>query len=361
ATVRPLPLLPTSPSMHESQDATTRYRRQMRFAPLGEKGQRRLLDSRALVCGCGALGSVAAELLVRAGVGFVRIVDRDFLEADNLHRQMLLTEQDVEQTLPKAVAAARRLAAVNSSVRVDPVVADVAATNVKSLASDVDVVVDGTDNFETRYLLNDFSVSCGLPWVFGGCVGAEGQAFPILPHETPCLRCLMPDPPPAELQPTCETTGVLGPIVSTIASLQAMEAIKILSGNRSDVNRRMTIVDLWSNELRSVGVSRASVGANCPACVERRFEWLEGKRGAQAAVLCGRNAVQITPVEPSRLSLVELEAKLRGMGEVTSNAFLLRLEVEGCRLTVFADGRTIVSGVDDPGEARAIHARYIGG
>jgi adenylyltransferase/sulfurtransferase len=338
-----------------------RYRRQMRFAPLGEAGQRRLRASRALVCGCGALGSVSADLLVRAGVGFVRIVDRDFLESDNLHRQVLFDERDVAEQLPKAVAAARRLAQINSEVSIEPVVADVSAANIHSLARDVDLIVDGTDNFETRYLLNDYAVSAGKPWVFGGCVGAEGQMLAILPGETPCLSCLMPEPPPTEAQPTCETAGVIGPIVSVIASLQSAEALKILSGNVAAVNRRLTIVDLWGNHMRSIGVSRQQVEGGCPTCHERDFPWLDGRRGASAVSLCGRNAVQLAPAGGGRLSLVDLAAKLRDVGQVSVNEFLLRLEVDQYRLTVFADGRTIVGGTDDPAEARVVHARYVGG
>lgn len=338
-----------------------RYRRQVRFAPLGEEGQRRLLASRVLVCGCGALGSVSADLLVRAGVGFVRIVDRDFLEADNLHRQVLFDERDVAEQLPKAVAAARRLAQVNSDVVVEPVVADVSANNIRSLADDVDVVVDGTDNFETRYLLNDYAVATGKPWVFGGCVGAEGQAMAILPGESPCLSCLVPEPPPTEAQPTCETAGVIGPIVSVIAAIQSAEALKLLSGRREAVSRRLAIVDLWGNQLRSIGVVGVRGERTCPTCGERDFPWLEGRRGAAAVTLCGRNSVQLASAEPGRVSLDDLAAKLKGVGRVTANAFLLRVEVDKYTITVFADGRTIVAGTTDPAEARVVHARYVGG
>jgi molybdopterin/thiamine biosynthesis adenylyltransferase len=345
-----------------SDDANLdRYRRQMRFAPLGEKGQRRLAAARVLVCGCGALGSVAADLLVRAGVGFVRIVDRDFLEADNLHRQVLFDETDVAEELPKAVAAARRLAKINSAITIESAVADVTAANIRGLADDVDVIVDGTDNFEIRYLLNDYAVANGKPWVFGGCLGAEGQMLAILPGETPCLSCIMPEPPPAEAQPTCETAGVIGPIVSVIAALQAAEALKILSGNAAAVNRRMTIVDLWRNELRSIGVARLRDGGACQTCGQRDFPWLEGRRGVLAISLCGRNAVQLSSSSADGVSLVELAIKLREVGRVTANAYLLRCEVDKYRLTVFTDGRTIIGGTADPAEARVVHARYIGG
>jgi molybdopterin/thiamine biosynthesis adenylyltransferase len=339
----------------------SRYRRQMRFAPLGEDGQRVLLNARVLVCGCGALGSVAADLLVRAGVGFVRVVDRDFLEADNLHRQVLFDERDVADELPKAVAGARRLAQINSEVEIEPVVADVSAANIASLADDVQLIVDGTDNFETRYLLNDYAVARSKPWVFGGCVGAEGQVLAILPGETPCLSCLVPEPPPAEAQPTCETAGVIGPIVSVIASLQSAEALKILSGNLEAVNRRLVTVDLWGNQIRSIGVARQEDPAGCRTCVKRDFPWLEGRRGAAAVSLCGRNAVQLAPSSTDGVSLPDLRKKLEPLGAVSGNEFLLRFGAGNYRITVFADGRTIIGGTDDPAVARVVHARYIGG
>ena len=337
-----------------------RYRRQIRFAPFGESGQVRLSRARVLVIGCGALGSVIADLLVRAGTGLVRIVDRDFLEADNLHRQVLFAESDVAAQLPKAIAAAERLRAVNSEIEIEPVVADVSPGNIAALASDVDVIVDGTDNFATRYLVNDFAVANGKPWVFGGVVGAEGQVLAIVPCETPCLSCLMPEPPPAEMQPTCETAGVLGPAVGVIASLQAMEALKLASGNAAAVNPRMTLVDLWSNQLRTVGIAN-SRNPQCRACGQRDLGWLEGRRGDAATVLCGRNSVQLAPDEARPVDLAELARKLATVGRVSSNKYLLRLEVESYRLTLFADGRTIVAGTDDPAVARAVHARYLGG
>lgn len=333
----------------------------MRFAPLGEAGQRRLHESRVLICGCGALGSVSSDLLARAGVGFLRIVDRDFLETGNLHRQMLFDEQDVAATLPKAVAAARRLAQINSEIDIEPVVADVSAGNIAALADDVDLIVDGTDNFETRYLLNDYAVANGKPWVFGGCVGAEGQMMAILPGETPCLGCITPEPPPAEMQPTCETAGVIGPIVSVVAAMQSAEALKILSGNSAAVNRRLAIFDLWGNELRTIGVSTLRGEASCRTCGARDFPWLEGRRGGGAVALCGRNAVQLASSGGGPASLTTLAEKLRRLGRVSVNDYLLRAEIDKYRLTVFADGRTIVGGTDDPAEARVIQAKYIGG
>ncbi|NOZ41467.1 MAG: thiazole biosynthesis adenylyltransferase ThiF [Planctomycetes bacterium] len=336
-----------------------RYRRQLRYAPLGEKGQRRLLQARVLVVGSGALGCVVADTLVRAGVGFVRLVDRDFVEVDNLHRQVLFDEADAEAQLPKAIAAARRLARINSTIEIDPIVADLNATNIRQLADDVELIVDGTDNFETRYLLNDYAVANKKPWIFGGCVGAEGQTLAIVPGETPCLSCIMPEPPPAAAQPTCETAGVLGPIVNVIASLQAMEALKLLSGNREQLNPAMTFVDLWNNQIRSIGVS-ASRSDDCPTCGQRDFAWLEGRRGSAITRLCGRNSVQIAPTTPEPVDLPALAQRLSAVGKVTTNSFLLRLKVDNYLLTLFADGRTIVGGTDDPAVARTVLAKYIG-
>lgn len=349
--------------MTDADPQLDRYRRQTRFAPLGEEGQRRLLAGRALICGCGALGCVVADSLVRSGVGFVRLMDRDFVDLDNLHRQVLFDENDAADQLPKAVAAAERLSRVNGDVQIEPVVADLNAGNIRRLADDVDVLVDGTDNFETRYLLNDLAVAANKPWLFAGCVGAEGQMLAIVPGKTPCLSCIMPEPPPAAAQPTCESAGVLNPIVSVIASLQAMEAIKLLSGNRDQLNPAMTFVDLWQNEIRMVSVA-ASRSEDCPTCGRREFAWLEGGRGAAVTRLCGRNSVQISSspaADVVAVDLLALASKLQEVGRVTANPYLVRLEVDNYQLTVFADGRTVVGGTDDPAEARTVHAKYIGG
>lgn len=349
-----------------SENTSDRYDRQVRFAPLGEDGQRQLSAGRALVCGCGALGSVIANTLVRAGVGLVRIVDRDFLELNNLQRQVLFDEHDVADGLPKAIAAANKLRRINSAVTVEPVVADVTHRNINELAGDVDVIVDGTDNFAARFLLNDFAVKYNKPWVYGGCIGAEGQTMTILPGETACLACFMPDVPPPGATPTCDTAGILGPIVGVVASLQAAEAIKVLSGRRQAVSRRLTIIDVWGNHTRQVDLARLRESGDCRVCRHRKFVWLSGERGDASAVLCGRNAVQISPEgaesrAASSSSLDELAARLSGVGRVDRNPFLLRLAVDRFVLTVFADGRTIVSGTDDVATARTVHARYIGG
>ena len=346
--------------MNTDNSQLDRYRRQIRFDPLGEDGQRRLIAARVLVCGCGALGSVIAETLVRAGVGFVRIVDRDFLELDNLHRQVLFDERDVADQLPKAVAAARRLSEINSQVEIDPLVLDVNYKNIHRVADVVDLIIDGTDNFQIRYLLNDYSQSTGKPWIYGGCIGAEGQTMTILPGVTPCLACIMPEPPPVGATPTCETAGVLGPIVNVIASLQSMEALKILSGNAETRNPGLTVVDLWRNELRTVGLAAMARSGNCAVCQQKDFAWLDGHRGDDAISLCGRNAVQISPTSTGPIQLVDLAAKMQAIGEVTSNPYLVRVATGEFVITVFADGRAIVAGTGDVSIARSVHARIVG-
>ncbi len=343
-----------------SERSTSRYDRQIRFAPFGEQGQRNLTKARALVCGCGALGSVVAETLVRAGVGFVRIVDRDFLELNNLQRQVLYDEQDVADGLPKAVAAANKLRQINSEVEIEAAVADVTHQNISELADDVDAIVDGTDNFAIRFLLNDFAVKYGKPWVYGGCIGAEGQTMTILPGESACLACLMTDVPPPGTTPTCDTAGILGPIVSVIASIESAEALKILSGNREAVSRRLTIIDLWDNQIRAVDLARLRDGSDCRVCKHNEFVWLSGERGSTSAVLCGRNAVQLSAATGATASLDDIASRLAGVGSIQRNAFLLRLALDDYVLTVFPDGRTIVSGTDDIATARSLHARYIG-
>src|SRR3954465_4790477 len=258
-----------------------RYSRQMRFYGIGEAGQRKLLASHVVLCGCGALGTVLANALVRAGVGHLRLVDRDFIETHNLQRQVLFDEHDVAENLPKAEAAARKLAAINSAVHVEPVVTDIDRTNILDLVEDADLVLDGTDNFEIRYLINDVAVKLGKPWVYGGSIGSHGQTMTILPGETPCLRCVFEAAPAPGEAGTCETAGVLGPIVNIIASLQATEAIKILTGRRDRVNRELLNYDVWDNVQKRIKIAPLLGKVDCPCCQRRHFEWLEGEQGTQ--------------------------------------------------------------------------------
>jgi adenylyltransferase/sulfurtransferase len=348
----------TDAAQANSDPSLDRYIRQMRFAPMGVEGQRRLAAARVLVCGCGALGSMLAALLARAGVGKLRIVDRDFLELNNLQRQMLYDEADVAAGLPKAIAAANQLRRVNSAIEIEPIVADVTAGNVLRLCDGVDLVLDGTDNFETRFLVNEAALKLGLPWVYGGAIGASGQTMTILPGETPCLRCVVPEPPPPGTMPTCDTAGVLGPLIGVVASIQASEALKIASGNRAAASRSLTVIDLWENRIRQLGLGQLHE-RGCPTCREGDYPWLAGKSGSQTAILCGRNAVQISPPGAS-ISLDAMAEKLIGVGRVTRNPYLLRLTVDNYLVTVFPDGRAIIGGTDDVSVARTVYAKYVG-
>ena len=339
-----------------------RYHRQILFHAIGEEGQTRLSQARVLLCGCGALGTVLAETLVRAGVGFIRLADRDFVELTNLQRQVLFDEQDLAEQLPKAVAAARKLKLINSQVVIEPHVADVASGNVLELTRGVDLILDGTDNFETRFLLNDVSLELGIPWVYGGCIGSHGQVLPIFPGETACLRCLMEDVPAPGTTETCDTAGILGPTVNMIASLQAVQALKILAGRKDQVEASLHILDVWDGTLRKMSVKNLRDQGRCPACHQGERAWLHGDRASQTTVLCGRNAVQVSPHEKRSISLTELAEKLRPAGHVTVNPFLIRLVLQdgAYELTIFSDSRAIIKGTDDPTVAKSLYARYVG-
>ncbi len=337
-----------------------RYSRQMRFYGIGEAGQRQLLQSRVTLCGCGALGTVLANVLVRAGVGYLRVIDRDFIETSNLQRQVLFDEKDVAANLPKAEAAANKLREINSSVQIEPVVTDIDRTNIVQLCQDADLILDGTDNFEIRYLINDVAVKLNKPWVYGGCIGSHGQVMAILPGQTPCLRCVFEAAPAPGEAGTCETAGVLGPIVNIVASLQATEAIKILTGHFDAVNRELTYLDIWDNVHRRIKVAPLLGKVDCPCCQRRNFEWLEGAHGSQTTSLCGRNAVQVSHRTPGKLNFEEMARHLSTMGNVSYNRFLLKFNVETYEFTVFPDGRAIIKGTNDQDKARTLYAKYVG-
>jgi adenylyltransferase/sulfurtransferase len=337
-----------------------RYSRQMRFYGIGEEGQRRLANSHVTLCGCGALGTVLANALVRAGVGHLRLIDRDFIETSNLQRQVLFDEHDVAENLPKAEAAARKLGAINSSVYVEPVVTDIDRTNILDLVKDADLILDGTDNFEIRYLINDAAVKLGKPWVYGGCIGSHGQTMTILPGETPCLRCVFEAAPAPGEAGTCETAGVLAPIVNIVASFQAAEAFKILAGKRDRVNRDLIYIDVWENTQKRIKIAPLLGKVDCPCCQRRRFEWLEGDHGAHTTSLCGRNAVQVAHRSATTLNFEDLARHLGALGEVSYNRFLLRFTADGHEFTVFPDGRAIIKGTSDVDKARTLYAKYIG-
>lgn len=348
-----------------TENPLERYSRQMRVPGIGKAGQQKIMASRVTLCGVGALGTVLANTLVRAGVGFVRVVDRDFVEPSNLQRQVLFDESDVTGNLPKAEAAAIKLRQINSTVTVEPVVADINRTNIEDLCKDADLILDGTDNFEVRYLINDVAIKQNKPWVYGGAVGTEGMTMTILPGETPCLQCVFEKSPgPGEVG-TCETAGVLGPIVSLIASMQAAEALKILAGKSDAVNRELFLINLWDNTSRRMKIAPLQGRkGKCRCCALRQFEWLEGEHGTQTTSLCGRNAVQVTQRRATALSFPDLARQLESSGTVSANKFLLKFNVtdsgDAYEFTVFPDGRAIIKGTDDSDRARTLYAKYIG-
>ena len=345
-----------------SDQAKLRYSRQIRFPQIGEDGQAKLRDARVLLVGCGALGSSIADTLVRAGVGFLRIIDRDFLEISNLQRQVLFDENDIEQMLPKAVAAAQHLRRINSTAVIEPIVADVDAGNIEAFADDVDLIMDGSDNFEIRFLINDVSVKHSIPWVYGGCLGADGQTMTILPRQSGCLNCLMLDgPPPPGTTATCDSFGILSPIINVIASIQSLEAIKILTQQFDAVSKKLQVFSLWENQMRSIDVSQLRDNVDCPTCKQQNFAWLSGEQGSQTAVLCGRNSVQLSFGDKRQIDLNELAGRLEKLGEVKLNQFMLRFTADDITITVFKDSRAIISGTDDPAVARKIHTQYLGG
>jgi adenylyltransferase/sulfurtransferase len=337
--------------------APDRYRKQTLFAPLGREGQERLGRARAVVVGLGALGSLVAGHLARAGAGFLRLCDRDFVELDNLQRQVLYDEDDVRAALPKAAAAAAKLGRINSQIRLEPRVCDVNAGNVEGLIADADLVLDGTDNFETRFLLNDACVKQGRPWVYAGVVGSTGMVMAVRPGRGPCFACLVGDLPAPGTSPTCDTAGVLNTAVGVVASLEATEALKILSGREEALAPGLQTLDVWHSTSQLVKVPRAE---GCAVCGARRFRHLEGAAAGSTLTLCGRNAVQVTPPPGTELDLEAAERRLSALGPVRRNGYLLKANVDGCELTLFPDARAIVQGTDDPARARSIYARYVG-
>ncbi len=334
----------------------SRYSRQELFAGIGPEGQARLRSSRVLVVGAGALGSALAETMTRAGVGALTVVDRDYVEESNLQRQSLYDEEDARAGLPKAAAAEKRLRALNSDVEVRGIVADVGPEDAEALVKGQTLVLDGTDNFDTRFLLNDVCVRGGVPWVYGACVGSYGLALLVRPGISPCLRCVLETRPAPGSGATCDTAGVLAPIVQVVAGIQAGEALKVLAGRTEAVLKGLVSVDLWTGTFEVLDLSGRAPW--CPACTEGRFEYAEKARTTD--VLCGRDAVQIRPAAATNVDLDGLAQRLRAVGEVVSNDYLVRFRARGTEIVVFGDGRAIVKGVRDAGEARSVFARYVG-
>ncbi|MEE9308391.1 MAG: ThiF family adenylyltransferase [Spirochaetia bacterium] len=335
-----------------------RYARQIILPEIGEVGQKRLLETSVAVLGCGALGTNIANLMVRAGVGQLRIVDRDVVEPSNLQRQVLFDENDAANGLPKAIAAVHKLGRINSQVNLDPVVTDIDPYNVETLIRDVDIVLDGTDNFETRFLINDACIKLGLSWIYGAVIGTEGMVMAIVPNQTPCFRCLLAEMPPPGSTPTCDTVGVLGTAAAWVAALEVTEAMKLLLGYEKSSQGRLSIIDIWTGSVEQMQISKPDTP--CPACDLREFEFLQARQGSWAVVLCGRNSVQINVKPKKQVSFSQLAERLRVVGSVDYNDNMLRLRLDQYELWVFPDGRTIVKGCGDPAVGRAIYARYIG-
>jgi molybdopterin/thiamine biosynthesis adenylyltransferase len=338
-----------------SLELAERYSRQMLFPGVGEQGQKRLLAARVAIVGCGATGSALASLLARAGVGDIRIIDRDYVEPSNLQRQLLFDEADATEAMPKAVAAARKIAAFNSAIEVEPRVADLIPANIDELLEGTQLILDGTDNFETRYLINDFAVKNSLPWIYTAAVGSYGVTLNIRPGVTPCLACIFPDPPRGA-QETCETAGILNSAVNLVASIAATEALKLLVGAAGQVRRTLLSFDVWSNDRSEVTAENPRAG--CRTCDQRDFIHLTGQ-GRPQITLCGRNSVQIH--ERHRpIDLAEMGARLKSHGAVRHNDFVLKFWRDPYEMTLFPDGRAIIKGTTDTALARSLYARYVG-
>jgi adenylyltransferase/sulfurtransferase len=346
-----------------------RYQRQMIFPGVGEEGQRRLQAATVTIVGCGATGTALANLLARAGVGRLRIIDRDFVELNNLQRQVLFEEEDIALDLPKAEAAARRLRRINSAIAVEAVVADVNAGNVLGLIADATLVLDGTDNFATRYLLNDACIGLAKPWVYMGVIGSYGMTATLIPdgaaeglpggrESTGCLRCLLGKMPAPGTTPTCDTAGVVGPGVALITAIAAAEALKLIVG-RGDLNAGLIHCDVWSHDYEVLAARTRDPA--CPACGRREFAFLNAAVGATSASLCGRNAVQVAVAGGGRLDLARLEQQLAPLAtSIRRNAYMLRAQVDGWEFTVFPDNRAIIRGTEDEDVAKSLYARYVG-
>ncbi len=346
-------------AMNDDRARAPRYARQTAFPPIGIEGQRRLLESRVVVVGAGALGASIGEQLARSGIGFIRILDRDILEESNLGRQSLYTADDVRRRMPKAAALASHLKEFNPQIEIEARVADLAPDNVTDHFADAHLIIDGADNLETRYLINDFAVRGGTPWIYGGCVGSRGLTATVLPGVTPCLRCLFPEAPPAGTVETCETSGIIAPAATLIASLEVAEALKVLVGTTDRVRRGWLSVDLWSFRIVELGAD-TTPDPECPCCGRREFPHLDGVNRSRAVTFCGRDSVQIVPAKRAPVELAQFEMRWRALGAVDRNEFLVVLTLPEHAITLFADGRALIRGTRDPGIARSIFDRYVG-
>lgn len=336
-----------------------RYSRQILFSPIGEKGQEQIRKKHILVVGAGALGTANAEMIARAGIGKLTIVDRDYVEWSNLQRQQLYIEEDAQNRIPKAVASQAHLKKINSEVEVYSHVEDVTSANIEELAEGVDLIIDATDNFETRLLINDVALKHGIPWIYGGCVGSYGLSFTIIPHETPCLHCLLKHIPFDGM--TCDTVGVISPIVSMVASHQTSEALKLLVGDEENRRGKLVSFDLWKNQYSSINMDRLKNNA-CPTCgTNPVYPYLTAEMETKAAVLCGRDTVQIRPSETKQFSFAQVAEHVKPLADAfLENPFLMSFTFGEHRIVLFKDGRALIHGTKDIAEAKKIYHRYVG-
>ena len=337
-----------------------RYSRQVFLQQIGEDRQRLLMNSTAVVIGCGALGTISSSYLVRAGIGQIRIIDRDFIEENNLQRQLLFDENDISENLPKAIAAQRKLQKTNSNVRVEGIVTDVNYSNIDELTKDADIIIDGTDNFETRFLINDYCVKSSVAWIYGACIGSRGVMMNIIPSKTPCLRCVFETMPQIGSFPTCDTAGVIGPIAGIIASFQVAEAIKILTGDYASVNKNLLEIDVWETKLRQIDISDLKNINNCPTCKLHNYDFLEAEAGIMTTFLCGKNATQVISRSTGNIDLRKLEQRLGSIADVSCNAFMLKFRVNDHSFTVFTGGSAIITGTADSSTAKGLYSKYLG-
>lgn len=337
-----------------------RYSRQILFQHIGEERQKLLMDSYAVVVGCGALGTVSSSYLTRAGIGHIRIIDRDFIEEGNLQRQILFDENDVAEGLPKAVAAQRKLQRVNTKINIEGIVTDVNYANIEELTKDADIILDGTDNFETRYLINDSCVKNNIPWIYGACIGSRGLVMNIIPSKTPCLRCVFETMPQMGSFPTCDTAGVIGSIAGIIASLQVTEAIKILAEDYESINKTLIEIDVWDTKFKQIDIADLKDLNNCSTCKLHKYSYLEAEDGVMTTLLCGKNAVQVMCRNINSIDLEQLAKRLASIADVRSNAFMLKFKVKVHEFTVFPDGRAIITGTDDFSTAKGLYSKYLG-
>lgn len=344
--------------LHTHWASQDRYARQIRFTPLSEAGQKSLAESRVAIVGIGALGGAIANQLARAGVGYIRMIDRDVVDVSNLQRQTLFHERDAALGLPKTVAAKAYLQQINSSIEVDAIAQDLNSKNAEALLSQVDLILDGSDNFSTRYLMNEVSVKLGIPWIYGAIVGDVGKTCTFLPGQGPCFACLHPESPQIGQLPTCDTAGVIGPIVQLIAAYQAAEAMKILTHHADQVRRTLLHVEVWSFSHHEIKLPDKS---SCPVCQEKHFPYLLGRDGESATLLCGRETVQLRPKETRNLDLVRLAKELSPLGTIRLSPYFLRFDKEPYQLSIFPDGRVLIHGTSDLAAARSLYAQYLGG